>query len=91
MTPKLLVILILLFSGEISLAQTTLLTDASSLMRIPEIVNMASSATHLYVLSESEGLVVFRTNTDTLQWMYSSEGMTSRGTQIQADIRFAYL
>jgi hypothetical protein len=91
MTQKLLVILIFLFSGEISQAQSTLLTDASSLMRIPEIVNMASSATHLYVLSETEGLVVFRTNTDTLQWMYSSEGMTSRGTQIQADIRFAYL
>jgi hypothetical protein len=72
-------------------AQQRLVTDFSSTMRIPDIVNMKASATHLYVLSESEGLVVFRTNSDTLQWIFTSEGMTSRGTRLQTDVRFAYL
>ncbi|MCC5925099.1 MAG: putative Ig domain-containing protein [Bacteroidetes bacterium] len=74
-----------------SVAQQRLVTDFSSTMQIPDIVNMKASATHLYVLSESEGLIVFRTNTDTLQWILTSEGMTTRGTQLHADIRFAYL
>lgn len=72
-------------------SQQRLVTDFSTTMRIPDIVNMKASATHLYVLSESEGLVVFRTNSDTLQWILTSEGMTSRGTRMQADVRFAYL
>jgi hypothetical protein len=71
--------------------QARLISDFGSTMRIPDIVNMQTSATHLYVLSDEEGMVVFRTNTDTLQWILSSEGMTSRGTTMRSDVRFAYL
>ena len=60
-------------------------------MNIPGITNMMASKAHLYVLSDDEGLAVFRTNTDTLQWLYSSEGMQRRGHHLSADIRFAYL
>lgn len=76
--------------AEVSRAQQ-LESDFNTIMRIPDIVNMESSATHKYVLSESEGLVVFRTNTDTLQWVLTSEGMTSRGHTMRSDVRFAYL
>jgi len=60
-------------------------------MEIPEIINVNSSETHLYVLSESEGLVVFRAYDDSLQWLYSSTGMQQRGSEIDSDIRFAYI
>ena len=85
------VCVILLLTISTLTAQQRLVTDFSTTMHIPEIVNMKASATHLYVLSEAEGLVVFRTNTDTLQWILTSEGMTTRGTRLQADVRFAYL
>lgn len=91
MTLTLRILAFLLFSASPALAQTNLIADASTLMNIPDIITMESSATHLYVLSESEGLIVFRTNTDTLQWMFSSEGMSDRGTLMDADVRFAYL
>jgi len=65
--------------------------DPSFRMEIPGINAMEASEAHLYVLSNKEGLAVFRTNTDTLQWLYSSDGMQRRGNQISADIRFAYL
>ncbi|WP_141691496.1 Ig domain-containing protein, partial [Rhodohalobacter halophilus] len=58
---------------------------------IPEIINVNSSETHLYVLSESEGLVVFRAYNNSLQWLYSSTGMQQRGHKIDSDIRFAYI
>ncbi len=60
-------------------------------MEIPEIVNIQSSETHLYVLSESEGLIVFRAYEDDTEWLYSSTGMQQRGHILQSDIRFAYL
>jgi hypothetical protein len=58
---------------------------------IPDITAVAASPTHLFVLSGSEGLIVFRTRPDTLQWLYRTDGMTSRGTRLSADSRFAYL
>jgi hypothetical protein len=60
-------------------------------MEIPQIMNIQSSETHLYVLSESEGLIVFRTYDDDLEWLYSSTGMQQRGHILESDIRFAYL
>lgn len=60
-------------------------------MEIPDIVTIESSESHLYVLSETEGLVVFRAHSDSLQWLYSSTGMQQRGSILQSDIRFAYL
>lgn len=65
--------------------------DDPTLQRIPDLVAVAASATHLYALSSSEGLAVFRTQSDTLQWLFTSEGMTVRGTTLSADSRFAYL
>ena len=56
-----------------------LLKDLSKQIEIPNIKNINSSDTHLYVLSESEGLVVFRTQSDSLHWLYSSTGMQERG------------
>jgi hypothetical protein len=60
-------------------------------MEIPELISMEASATHLYVLSETEGMAVFRAYADSLQWLYTSSGMQRRGDKIMADIRFAYL
>lgn len=72
-------------------AQSTLIQDYSSVMSIPNVVAMEASSAHLYVLSKSEGLAVFRSYPDSLQWLYTSEGMQQRGSFIEADIRFAYL
>lgn len=60
-------------------------------VEVPNIIDINSSETHLYALSESEGLVVFRTYSDSLQWLYSSTGMQERGHTLESDIRFAYL
>jgi len=61
-------------------------------MQIPSVLAMGSSPAHMYVLSDTEGMVVFRTQpADTLQWLYSSTGMQQRGFKVTADIRFAYL
>lgn len=65
--------------------------DYSRQMKIPDLVNLHSSDLHFYALSESEGLIVFRAHTDSLQWLYSSTGMQQRGHILEADIRFAYL
>ncbi len=62
-----------------------------TLMEIPEIKTITSSEAHLYVLSGREGLVVFRTGTDSLQWLYSSSGLANRGDRLITDIRFSYL
>lgn len=82
--------LVLLSFSAVS-AQIQLQANPESRMILPDIIEMESSATHLYVLSKSEGLVVFRTNTDTLQYMFTSEGMETRGNKMHADVRFAYL
>lgn len=65
--------------------------DFRQMMEIPSITAIEASPTHLYVLSESEGLVVFRAYPDSLTWLYSSTGMQRRGNRIEADVRFAYL
>lgn len=65
--------------------------DFRNSMSIPDGIAMASSEAHHYLLSESEGLVVFRIQSDSLQWLYTSSGMQARGNRLEADIRFAYL
>lgn len=65
--------------------------DITREMEIPDISELESSEAHLYVLSESEGLVVYRAYPDSLQWLYTSTGMQRRGNHLHADIRFAYL
>ena len=72
-------------------AQPTLKKDYSFVMEIPSVITMDSSPAHVYILSETEGMAVFRTRPDTLQWLYSSTGMEQRGHTMTADIRFAYL
>ena len=71
--------------------QPTLQKDFSYVLEIPSTITVGSSAAHVYVLSDSEGMAVFRTQQDTLQWLYSSTGMEQRGNTMTADIRFAYL
>ena len=60
-------------------------------MDINNVLDMASSPSHLYVLSEQEGLAVFRVSNDNTQWLYTNIGMQRRGNKIVTDIRFAYL
>jgi hypothetical protein len=88
---KILVLTASLLAGFLSAAHSQLLTDLSRQIEIPNIKNINSSETHLYALSESEGLVVFRAYSDSLQWLYSSTGMQERGHILESDIRFAYL
>ncbi len=83
-------LLSLLFT-PFTIAQQSLVQDYSSIVSIPETINIQASETHLYVLSEREGMVVFRIYPDSLQWLYTSSGMQRRGDKISADIRFAYL
>lgn len=90
--PKTFLILIITFIFPLSGSlHAQLVKDLSRQIEVPDIINLQSSETHLYVLSESEGLVVFRTYSDSLQWLYSSTGMQQRGNILESDIRFAYL
>jgi len=72
-------------------AQASLVKDYSYVMDIPRVESIVSSPAHMYVLSGNEGLAVFRTHPDTLQWLYTSPGMQKRGNTMTADVRFAYL
>lgn len=72
-------------------AQNKLVQNYSQLMEIPDVITMEASSSHLYVLSGEDGMAVFRTYPDSLQWLYTSSGMQRRGDKIMADIRFAYL
>ncbi|HCD53551.1 MAG TPA: hypothetical protein DEQ34_13970 [Balneolaceae bacterium] len=72
------------------IAQQSIQRDYSRLMSIPNLIELEASSTHLYALSATEGLAVFRTYPDSLQWLYTSSGMQRRGSTIKADIRFAY-
>ncbi|MDR8393191.1 putative Ig domain-containing protein [Aliifodinibius sp. S!AR15-10] len=72
-------------------AQPNLTKDYSYVMEIPSVIAMESSPAHMYVLSESEGMVLFRSSPDSVRWLYSSTGMERRGYKMTADIRFAYL
>lgn len=65
--------------------------DYQNLIEISNIKAMEASEAHLYVLSELEGMAVFRVHGDSLQWLYTSAGMQRRGNTIESDIRFAYL
>ncbi|MEX2639386.1 MAG: Ig domain-containing protein [Balneolales bacterium] len=93
MNPKLLLLLLFLapFSALELHGQPQLLKDYDGLMEFPGILTLESSPAHLYVLSDREGLAVFRTSTDSLQWLYTSENMQRRGSMMKADIRYAYL
>ncbi|SMO91318.1 Ig domain-containing protein [Gracilimonas mengyeensis] len=84
-------LLTILFMSLPAKAQMSLAHDYRQLMEVPDIVAMEASPTHLYVLSEKDGLAVFRTYQDSLQWLYTSSGMQRRGITIRADVRFAYL
>lgn len=69
----------------------SLIRDTEQRMSIPGIQAISSSETHLYLLSEREGLAVFRSHADSLQWLYTSEGMERRGDTLISDSRFSYL
>src|SRR5690625_3813810 len=71
--------------------QAQFATDISRLLQIQKIIDMDASETHLYALSETDGLVVFRAHRDSRQWLYSSAGMQDRGNKLESDIRFSYL
>lgn len=79
------------FLNGSALAQNQIVQDYSKVLNIPNIKTIEASTSHLYVLSESEGMAVFRTHQDSLQWLYTSSGMQRRGHIIDSDIRFAYL
>lgn len=83
----------LLFCGlqTAAIAQPELHKDYSNVLEIPLIEAMESSPAHLYVLSDEDGMAVFRARPDSLQWLYASGGMQRRGDTINTDIRFAYL
>jgi hypothetical protein len=87
----LLIASILLLKCSTAPAQVSLVTDYQSQLNISGIKAVESSTTHLYVLSEQEGLAVFRVYQDSLQWLFTSEGMQRRGNRMTSDIRFAYL
>ena len=82
---------ITLFSWTSLSAQTQIVQDYSLILEIPNIKAMQASTSHLYVLSELEGMAVFRAYGDSLQWLYTTSGMQRRGNIIETDIRFAYL
>tara|TARA_R100001143_G_scaffold52492_1_gene47749 strand:+ start:27859 stop:29388 length:1530 start_codon:yes stop_codon:yes gene_type:complete len=88
---KTLLILLTLFPILSMPGHGQLVQNLNRQIDIPNIIDINSSETHLYALSESEGLVVFRTYSDSLQWLYSSTGMQERGHTLDSDIRFAYL
>ncbi|MFU8811983.1 MAG: Ig domain-containing protein [Balneolaceae bacterium] len=89
LSASLLTVFLVLGAAGVATAQWT--QDVRERLDIPDIINIESSATHLYVLSQEEGLVVFRAHSDSLQWLYSSTGMQRRGNKLNADVRFAYL
>lgn len=68
-----------------------LVEDRAMTLEIPGIVDMANSTFHLYVMSESDGLVVFRKKETGLDWLYSATGMQKRGSTLFADDRFGYV
>lgn len=89
----LIVTALVLVKPDNALAQTeqVLVRDLSTLMEIPGLQSVTASETHLYALSSEDGLVVFRVHADSLQWLYSSQGMQRRGNRLTSDVRFAYL
>lgn len=80
---------ILFFSGEVIAQKFVEKLDLA--IEIPSVIALKATPLHLYTLSETEGLVVFRQSSDSLQWLYSSSGMQRRGSELDADARFAYI
>lgn len=80
-----------IFFNGIGFAQNQVVQDYSKVLDIPNVRTIEASSSHLYVLSETEGMAVFRAYEDSLQWLYTSSGMQRRGHSIDSDIRFAYL
>ncbi len=72
-------------------ARPQLVKSLETLMEIPNIKTVSASEAHLFVLSEREGMIVFRNTADSLQWLYTSSGLADRGDQLVSDIRFSYL
>ncbi len=64
---------------------------AQSVLRMPSVQAMSGSYTHVYVLSSTEGLAVFRATENSLIWLYNSDALLRRGNQLRSDARFAYL
>jgi len=88
---KALSILLLLITVSAQAQEETLVQDYSQVMNIPSVRAIEASETHLYILSEQEGMAVFRIKPQELQWLYTSSGMQKRGYNLSADVRFAYL
>ncbi len=65
--------------------------SAQSVLRVPGVQAVTGSNTHVYVLSSSEGLAVFRASADSLIWLYNSDALLRKGTELRSDARFAYL
>lgn len=82
---------LLFFIHNTALGQTQLVQDFSKTLEIPDVSAVEASSSHLYALSETDGMAVFRVYGDSLQWLYTSAGMQRRGHTIESDIRFAYL
>ncbi len=87
--PLLLLLLLVLFVPQATISQWS--QDFSNMIEISNVKAMEASSSHLYVLSELEGMAVFRIHSDSLQWLYTSDGMQRRGDQLKSDIRFGYL
>lgn len=64
---------------------------SQSVLRVPGVQALSGSHTHLYVLSSTEGLAIFRATGDSLVWLYNSDALLRRGDQLRSDARFAYL
>lgn len=65
--------------------------DTERSVLIDNVIDIHGTSSHLYVLSETEGMAVFRAQNDSLKWLYTSSGMQRRGYNLQGDIRFSYL
>jgi hypothetical protein len=82
---------LILIAFNLQAQDEALVQDYSQLMNIPNVSAIEASETHLYILSEQDGMAVFRIKPNELQWLYTSSGMQRRGNNLSADVRFAYL
>jgi hypothetical protein len=73
-----------------SSAQTSSQGGDPYTMVIPQVSAMAGSPAHLYILSKTDGLIVFRSRKDSLKWLYTAPKMQNLAHSIRADARFAY-
>jgi len=81
---------IMILSGNLASAQK-FVEKLDQALQIPSVITLKATPFHLYALSEKEGLIVFRQRNGSLQWLYSSSGMQSRGSELDVDARFAYI